>query len=78
MSKSLGQEGYEEYMRTGPNPGRTYNDLPMPTWGDLDKTEAGRITRARWEASALHIAKVVTAANVEAGSDRPPPSSTQP
>lgn len=71
-AKSLGQEGYEAYLQAGPNPGRTYNDLPMPTWDDLDTTEAGRITRVRWEASAVRIAVVVTAANKAAGSDPPP------
>lgn len=56
MKKTLGQIGYEKYLASGPNPGRTYNDLPMPTWDELAKTEEGLITRSRWEESGAAVA----------------------
>lgn len=56
MSKTLGQIGYDRYLASGPNPGRTFNNLPMPTWEELDLTEAGRITSARWEKAGEDIA----------------------
>ena len=69
FAKSLGQEGYEAYLLAGPYPGETFDRRPMPSWEDLDLTEAGRITKARWEAAAVRIAWITNEANRKAGSD---------
>jgi hypothetical protein len=54
----LGRIGYEAY---GKHPGAhgpwtTFDGRPMPTWPDLQQSDAGQLTRDRWAAAALAIA----------------------
>jgi len=75
-AKTLGQVCYDKYLASGPNPGRTYNDLPMPTWAELGETEPGRITRERWEAGALAVREALLeeAVQVVASGPEDPPT----
>jgi hypothetical protein len=70
MAKTLGQEGYEEYLRSGPKPGQTFDGRPMPSWDDLESTEAGKVTKARWEAAADRIVAVLSMGTIR--DDKPP------
>lgn len=46
MQKAPGQESFEAYNAAGDNPGRTYDDKPVPTWENLSDD-----VRAKWAAA---------------------------
>ena len=55
----LGAIGYAAYDASGPNPGKTWDGKPMPSWDELkdpQKHPVGMQTRERWGAAAAAIA----------------------
>lgn len=59
--KTLGEVGYEAYgEHAGPGgPYTTFDGRPMPKWEELGSSEAGLLTRARWESAGQAIKALI-------------------